>query len=41
MDGLTTVILAISALALLDVAAMHLRGDERRRRPSRANRFAR
>ena len=30
MDGLTMIILAISALALLDIAAINLRGEERR-----------
>ena len=35
MDGLMTVILAISALALLQVAAVNLRGEERRSRPRR------
>jgi hypothetical protein len=41
MDGLTTLILAISALALLDVAAVHLRGEERRSRPRRSLRATR
>ena len=35
MDGLVTVILAISALALLQIAAINLRGEERRSRPRR------
>jgi hypothetical protein len=35
MDGLTMVILAISALALLQIAAVNLRGEERRSRPRR------
>jgi hypothetical protein len=35
MDSFATVILAISALALLQVAAINLRGDERRRRSRR------
>jgi hypothetical protein len=41
MDGLTMVILAISALALLDVAAVNLRGEERRSRPRKAIRATR
>jgi hypothetical protein len=41
MDGLTMVILAISALALLDVAAVNLRGEERRPRPRRELRSSR
>jgi hypothetical protein len=35
MDSFATVILAISALALLQVAAINLRGDERGRRSRR------
>ena len=35
------VILAISALALLDVAAVNLRGEERRSRPRRSIRATR
>jgi len=41
MDGLTAVILAISALALLEVAAVNLRGEERRSRSRRQIRATR
>jgi hypothetical protein len=36
MDTVGMVILALSALALLEVAAMHLRGEERHPRPRRS-----
>jgi hypothetical protein len=35
MDTVGMVFLAISALALLEVAAVNLRGEERHRRPRR------
>jgi hypothetical protein len=38
MDAIGTVIIAIGAFALLQVAAVNLRGDERHIRPSRATR---
>jgi len=41
MDSVGMVIIAISALALLEVAAANLRGEERQRRVRRTSRTAR
>jgi len=41
MDSLGMVIIAISAFALLEVAAANLRGEERHRRIRRTSRTAR
>lgn len=41
MDPLSMVILAIGTLACLELAAANLRGDARRRRPTRATRARR
>jgi hypothetical protein len=41
MDSFGMVVLAISALALLQVAALNLRGQERHRRPRRSYRTPR
>jgi hypothetical protein len=41
MDALSMVILAIGSLACLELAAHHLRGEERRRRSARSSRARR
>lgn len=41
MDTLSLLILAIGSLAFLDIAAVHLRGDERSRRNGRIARARR
>jgi hypothetical protein len=41
MDTVGMVLIAISALALLEVAAANLRGEERHRRTRRTNRLVR
>jgi hypothetical protein len=41
MDTVGMVLIALSALALLEVAAANLRGEERQRRVRRSNRIVR
>ena len=41
MDALSMVILAIGSLACLELAAYHLRGEERRRHSARSSRARR
>jgi hypothetical protein len=41
MDAFGMVVIALSALVLLEVAAMHLRGEERHHPPDRPRRASR